>query len=216
MVFNGILNAHDSPHQSSFSGEHVFGGNFVCVDSTAHSSQFSGYIVLDSTTQMPSQSFMQGQALGWYGTDGLTGVTLTVEGLKPSNDPTAMWAGGGDPPIDHSGQIGLILRDKVYQGGTWDGTVLRDCTLVYRYFDPLWINYSVWYVQDASNPTLIGYRYRDPVRFNVGNYYAPMVVPSPPGKYEVRWRWQKDSCSYAHEVVQPFLSRSNGVAVDRT
>lgn len=188
-------------------------GRFDFTDS--HSiAPATGYILLDSTRLTPDMTFQQGHFLGWATDSG--SFTIGVDGLTPSHDLTAMWASGGDPPIDKSGELGIIFHDKTYMGGTWDGTVLRDCTMIYRYFDPTWLNYSVWYVQDASNPALIDYRYREPIRRNVGNYYASMVVPSPSGHYEARWRYEKDNSSYAHEVVQPFLSRTAGVDPDRT
>jgi hypothetical protein len=104
----------------------------------------------------------------------------------------------------------MNLTDWTYTGGYWDSTVLRDCTRINRWFDATWINYSTWRTIDASNKVLIGYRYREPVHPNVGNYYAPMEVPGP-GQYDLVWRYQKDSSAYVREKKVPFTSLSDGV-----
>ena len=74
----------------------------------------------------------------------------------------------------------------------------------------------MWYVEDSSNNILIGDRYREASRKDVGRYYTSMVVPRPTGKYEIRWRYQKRIDSYAREVVMPFLCQSAGIDTDRT
>jgi hypothetical protein len=108
----------------------------------------------------------------------------------------------------------LILADWTYAGG-WqlDATTYTGGTWGYRYYNPLWINYSIWYKSyDTSEFTMVGTRDRSPIGYpTVGNFYAPMVVPSPPGHYEIRWRYQKDSNSYAREIDVPFVSLSRGV-----
>jgi len=40
----------------------------------------------------------------------------------------------------------LTLIDRTYTGGFWNGTTYTDSTLWRkdRYFDPIWINYSIW------------------------------------------------------------------------
>ena len=59
--------------------------------------------------------------------------------------------------------------------------------------------------------SLSGYRYREPVNYNVGRYYASMEAPTNPGKYEIRWRYQKDESSYAQEIKQEFTVKSYGL-----
>jgi hypothetical protein len=94
-----------------------------------------------------------------------------------------------------------IVTDGTYVDGTWG----------YVRCSPLWVNYSIWqWNYDTSQFALLGYRPRDPVNSSVGTYYASMVVP-PPGHYEIRWRYQRDSSSYAREIVQPFTSLSIGL-----
>ena len=114
------------------------------------------------------------------------------------------------------GDLTLTFMDRTYTGGYWVDSTYIDSTLwrVNRLFDPIWINYAIWYMAppDASDGTLIGYRYRDPVNPSVGNYYASMVTPDPAGQYQIRWVYQKDDSSYAKEIVQNFVSVSNGLS----
>jgi hypothetical protein len=107
----------------------------------------------------------------------------------------------------------LVLTDWTYSGWSdyTDGTYV-DGVWGFRNYIPSWINYSVWHMDyDSSQYSLVGYRFRQPITDNVGQYYAPMVTPSPPGHYELRWRYQKTSTVYAHEIRAPFTSRSRGV-----
>ncbi len=92
--------------------------------------------------------------------------------------------------------------------GTW-----VDGTFRHQWYDPHWIFFSTWYqnYDDTSEWSLVGYKFREPVRENVGKYYASMVVPETVGHYENRWTYQRDSSSYAKEVVQPFVSMSRGI-----
>lgn len=112
------------------------------------------------------------------------------------------------------GDMTLSLKDWSYADSTqnMDGTWV-DGTFQYRWFDPEWIFYSIYYRDyDTSDYSLIGYRYRDPVRSNVGEYYASMVIPEQIGHYENRWTYLRDnSGSYAKEIVQPFVSMSRGI-----
>lgn len=85
-----------------------------------------------------------------------------------------------------------------------------------RWYDPVSVNWSLWYTQDASNNELIGVREREPARVDVGRYYTLGVVPGPTGHYEIRWRYQKDQKAYTRERVQGFLCTSNGINADRT
>lgn len=168
----------------------------------------SGYILDRSTRVTTDYTFVQGTILGQ------SPLPLNSKLIFPSvnyghYDPTAYWSSPyPDPP--------LCLKDWTYSGGTYSDGTYSDGTYLERWFDPYWINYSVWYVQDASNNVLIGNRYREASRSNVGQYYTSMVVPSTTGKYEIRWRYQKYTNSYAKEIVMPFLCRSAGVDTDRS
>jgi len=206
MHIQGSLHLVDSPHVSSFFGAGAYGGDLACYDST-HVSQITGYVVIDSTRYPPYGPYIQGSILRQE--DPALGPFVQVPSSDTTTwDPTSQWA-GGDPP--------LVLMDHTYAWGTlgMDGTY-RDGTWMDRWYDPVWINYSLWYTEDASNPSLIGYRYRDPVKVNVGNYYVAMEVPRPTGWYEIRWRYQKTATSYAHEVVMPFRCMSAGIDSDRS
>ena len=162
-------------------------------------------------------TFTQGTFLGW-------GMPPAVVGMPPLGfsapsihpDPTSMWSSGADPAPDQVGTVSLVLRDKTYSGGYYHDGTYFDTTLQYRWYDPVWVNYSLWYTQDASHPLLIGYRYREPIEASVGNYYVTMEVPRTTGRYDIRWRYEKDNSSYAHEIIQPFLCRSEGIDADRT
>jgi hypothetical protein len=228
---NGTFNLVDQTHVSFFNGTFVIEGSFPCADSTQHVSYASGYVVLDSTTVPSVGSFVQGTVFGRGYTP--TWVNLpkpgTRDGTAAPADPTAQW-GAADPPIQ--------FTDSTWVGGTWvDGTYV-DGTRLSRWYDPLWVNYSMWYTQNPAYPVLIGYRYNEPVRVNVGDYYVSAVVPRPTGKYEIRWRYQKTyehggfggegfgeggfgglgptKDSYAHEVVMPFTCISAGIDPDAT
>jgi hypothetical protein len=113
------------------------------------------------------------------------------------------------------GDITLTLQDWTYANGTQlDATTFVDGTWGFRWFDPAYLKYSVWYRDyDTSQFSLVGYKFRDSiVEQNVGNFYAPMVVPETPGHYQSRWIYLKDySGSYAHEVVESFTSLSKGL-----
>jgi hypothetical protein len=120
------------------------------------------------------------------------------------------------------GDIPLCLSDWTYFGGhlqpdmTWTGG-----TWMNRWYDPLWLWYSIWYenyLYDSSGNlvgfgpfSLVGYKYRTPTRKNVGKYYASMVVPDMAGHYEARWVYERDNSSYAHEIVMPFVGASSGI-----
>jgi hypothetical protein len=144
-----------------------------------------GFVIVDSTTLNEKGPFYQNQILG------------------PGDLPLCLtnWGYYG----------GYQQLDGTWVGGSW----------MNRWYDPMWLWYSVWYenyIYDSSGHetgfspyTLVGYKYRDPTRKNVGNYYASMVVPKTVGHYEVRWVYEKDNSSYAHEVIVPFVDLSLGV-----
>lgn len=113
--------------------------------------------------------------------------------------------------IISSGDMTLSLKDWTYTDGSQnpDGTWV-DGTFQFRWFDPEWVFYSIYYYQN-SDWSLVGYKYRDPVRSNVGEYYSSMVIPEETGLYENRWTYQRDSSSYAHEIIQPFTSYTRGI-----
>lgn len=111
------------------------------------------------------------------------------------------------------GDITLRLTDWTYFGGHQQSdTTWVDGIWMERRYDPQWVYYSIWHKNyDTTKFTLVGYKYRGPTRKDVGNYYASMVVPNQPGHYEARWVYEKDSSSYAHETVEPFVGLSRGL-----
>jgi hypothetical protein len=116
------------------------------------------------------------------------------------------------------GGIPLVLRDWTYFGGhAQDATTFVDGTWMYRWYDPEYLKYSVWYRDyNSSQYTQVGYKLRDPIEQHVGSFYAPMVVPKMPGHYQVRWVYYKANDTYAHEVINSFTSMSRGIDPMRT
>jgi len=110
--------------------------------------------------------------------------------------------------------LNLILMDSTFIDGILtDGTYV-DSTYVVRWFNPIWLNYSIWNLHDSTE-SLIGTRERTPYNPRVGYYYANMYAPDP-GPYEIRWRYQKDTDVYAKEIRQPFMVVSRGIDPDRS
>jgi len=205
MHIQGTLNLVDSTHVCSFFGAEAYSGDLACID-VSDLFNASGYVVIDSTRYPPYGPYTQGSILRQEEPGPSIYVTLPRTDVT-NCDPTARWA-GFDPP--------LYLHEQAYTGGSLSDGTYRDGTWMDRWYDPIWIIYSLWYTQDASNPALIGYRYRDPGRVNVGSYYVPMEVPRTTGWYEIRWRYQRDSSAYVHEVVMPFRCASAGIDSDRS
>jgi len=114
-----------------------------------------------------------------------------------------------------TGDVTLTLQDWTYFGGHQQpDTTWVDGTWMYRWFQPTYLQYSVWNKSyDTSQWSLVGYKYRDAISTDTGSYYAPMVVPNVPGHYQARWIYIKDESSYAREVVQNFTSVSRGLDV---
>lgn len=115
-----------------------------------------------------------------------------------------------------SNDISLTLIDSTYIDGSWggDGTVY-DSTYQERLYNPLWLNYSVWFQEplDKSSETLVGPRNRVALNPSVGQFYVNMYAPEP-GDYEIRWRYQKDSDNLAQEIVEPFSVSSSGTTAE--
>ena len=171
-------------------------GSISLIDST-HTSQFFGYLgyggyveFYDSTHFTP-----------------MTGYVVDDSTRLPSDSTYFQGA------ILSRQDMTLSLKDWTYSGGhlNIDGTWV-DGTFKHRWFDPLWLFYSIWSQDyDTSAWSLTGYRYREPVNPSVGEYYASMVVPQETGHYEARWTYLRDNSSYAKEIVQPFVSMSRGI-----
>lgn len=107
----------------------------------------------------------------------------------------------------------MTFSDWTYANGhlNIDGTWV-DGTFGFKLFDPTNLYYSIYYKDyDTSDFSLVGYKFREPVKINVGQYYASMIVPNTVGHYENRWTYLRDNSSYAHRIIQPFTSMSKGL-----
>ena len=171
-------------------------GTFNLIDTT-HISHFLGYIgyggylhAVDTTHIAPMTGLVINDSTT-FGTD----TTYNQNSILGRGDQTAIFA------------------DWTYSNGTLnvDGTWV-DGTFGWQWYDPVQLYYSV-YNQDTadSDATLIGYKFREPVRNDVGNYYASMVTPETPGHYLTTWTWLKDNSSYAKRESQPFTNMSGGL-----
>lgn len=173
----------------------IYDGQLSLVDST-HISQFFGDITLTSTLRLNDTTHISP----------MSGYVV--------NDSTYLL---GDGTYSQGSEIGstdmtLVLADWTYAHGVpnLDGTLVGG-TLGLLWYDPAWIHYSIYYQDyDTSDFSLVGYRYREPIRQNVGKYFANMVVGQP-GHYECRWVYQRETLGYAQEKRQTFTSMSAGL-----
>lgn len=110
------------------------------------------------------------------------------------------------------GDLTLVLQKWGYVGGYQiDATTYAGGRWGSRWFDPDYIKYSIWYLNyDTSQFSLVGYKYREPTEQSVGNFYAPMVVPQPPGHYQIRWLYFNND-TIGQEVVKSFTALSRGI-----
>ncbi len=173
----------------------IYDGKLSLVDST-HISEFIGSITLTSSLRLVDTTH----------TVSLTGYVLNDSTYLPGD---ATFAQGSELT---SADMTVVFADWTYAHGVpnIDGTLV-DGTLGYRWFDPYRIHYSIYYMDyDTSDFNLIGYRYREPGRQNVGLYFAPMIVGQP-GHYENRWVYQREVLGYSQEIRQKFTSMSSGL-----
>lgn len=112
-----------------------------------------------------------------------------------------------------TGDLTYIFKEWGFFGGRQlDATTWTDVRRMTRWFDPEYLSYSIWYLNyDSSTYSLVDYRFRDPVRKNVGDYYAAMEVPQIPGHYQIRWLFYKDDGLMGSEVVKSFTALTKGV-----
>lgn len=107
----------------------------------------------------------------------------------------------------------LTLFDSTYIDGSWsgDGTLFDSTYWEPRLFNPIWIDYSIWQTPDATTENLQETNRRVPQNPRVGYFYANMYAPDSPGKYEIRWRYQKDAESLGREIREPFTVTTFGI-----
>lgn len=111
--------------------------------------------------------------------------------------------------------LSLTLLDSTFINGyLYDGTYV-DSTYTIRWFNPIWLNYSIWKL-DGTNEILVGTRERTALNPDVGEYYANMQAPTVPGQYQIRWRYQKDAELYATEIREPFRVLTAGIDSDHS
>jgi len=110
------------------------------------------------------------------------------------------------------GDLTLVLQNWAYSGGYQvDATTYAGGRWGPRWFDPDYIRYSIWYLDyDSSQYSLVGYKYREPTEQNVGNFYAPMEIPTVPGHYQIRWLYFNND-TIGSEVIKTFTSVSRGI-----
>lgn len=175
---------------------------------TYNSSGFTGFIVLSDSSRHNTNTGNAGFSFSMAPTDPNYITSIIYDSTWIAGDQTYLQQqllGPGDLP--------LVLQEWGYFGGYQiDATTWGDVQWMSRWYDPTYIKYSIWYLNyDTSQYSLIGYQQRDPVRENVGNYYAPLQVPDTPGHYQIRWLYLKDNSSYGSEIFQSFTSMSRGL-----
>lgn len=117
-----------------------------------------------------------------------------------------------DTVLDSDG-LTLTLFDSTYVGGSYsgDGTYFDSTYWEPRLFNPLWIDYSIWYTPDTTTEMIQGTPKRVPMNPTVGYFYANMYSPDRPGDYEIRWRYQKDPTTLGKEVRESFTVTTFGI-----
>lgn len=110
------------------------------------------------------------------------------------------------------GQLSLSLYDSTYIDGTKIDSTYMDGTYQVRTFNPIWTNYSIWYLDppEGIESVLQGYRFRTPINPNVGQFYANMIAPDP-GRYKIQWLYKKNQSSFVMAIDEPFSVSSRGV-----
>lgn len=140
----------------------------------------------------------------------------SLEGIIITDTTTV--AGDATFTQDHLLQMNdltLTLLDSTFiNGNLVDGTYV-DSTYTIRWFNPVWLDYSIWKI-DGTSEELTGTHERHALNPRVGIYYANMLAPSDPGHYQIRWRYQKDTELYASEIREPFRVETAGIDADQT
>lgn len=125
-----------------------------------------------------------------------------------TRNPNSLTYTQGQPVKDMT----LTFYNRRFSDGSYSDGTYFDSTYLVRNYNPIWLNYSIWYLTppDSSTAVLQGTRTRTADNTRVGYYNTNMMAPEP-GRYELRWRFQKDTSSYAKEIVQPFTVNSWGL-----
>ena len=219
----GYITAVDSTHTASFSWANmVNSGEITAVD--YHTASASGGLISSSGTisavDSPHQFFITGADIrsgSVLGVDKahqssiLTGIVISDSTAIPGDSSFVQGSPLG------AGDLTLSLSDATYVDGSWsgDGTFFDSTYWEPRPFNPIWINYSIWFLTPPSeSPAVLkGTKNRAAANSAVGQYYANMFAPDP-GRYEIRWRYQQDQLSFAREVIEPFSVSSSGLSYE--
>jgi hypothetical protein len=169
---------------------------------------YSGTITLSDSSRHNSDSGVSGYFYSISPTDSNSITSIIFDSTTVDGDQTFL-----QQQILGSGDLTLVLNEWGYFGGTQiDATTYSGGRWGNRWFDPSYLTFSIWYLDyDSSQYSLVGYQRRDAAELSVGNFYAPMQVPNPPGHYQIRWLYLKDNNSYGTEIVNPFTSVSRGI-----
>ena len=168
-------------------------GNILAVDSQQHSSLWGSGLRVGSIRSIDGPN------------------SFLAYGIEIADSTT--WPGGlsftQDSLIDPSSGLVMTFWDRTYADGSMnlDGTIV-DGTYITRLYDPIWINYSIWFM---TPPGMQGCPTRMTLNTSVGHYSASLVAPTVPGQYEIRWRYQTDASSHAVETRVPFTVTSWGI-----
>lgn len=167
----------------------------------------SGNILLSDSSRYASDSGTSGYFFNVAPPDFNNISSLIYDSTTVGGDQTFL-----QEQILGPGDLTLVLQKWGYIGGYHvDATTIAGGRWATQWFDPDYIKYSIWYLDyDSSQYSLVGYKFRDPTEQNVGNFYAPMVVPDPPGHYQIRWLYSNDD-TVGKEVVKNFTSLSRGI-----
>jgi len=167
----------------------------------------SGNIILSDSSRYPSDSGTSGYFFNMAPPDYNYISSIIFDSTTVAGDQTFL-----QQQIVGSGDLTLLLQKWNYFGGYQvDATTYAGGHWGPRWFDPDYIKYSIWYLDyDSSQYSLVGYKYRDPIEQDVGNFYAPMVIPPTPGHYQIRWLYFNND-TIGKEVVKSFTSVSRGI-----
>jgi hypothetical protein len=188
MVIYGDVTCIDKQDFCLILGTEEQTGYVYCLDST-DCFQACGFVINQTISLPDSSTFAQGQELNQD-----SGLFLSLDSPKFIPVPNSYTY--FDPS---DGSTVTVNLDGYYKDS--------------KPFDPIWINYGIFYTADNSNWTLDGYRFRDPMNPQVGTYYANMIAPQrmdTTGAHKIQWLYQKDASSYAVAVDQRFFVNSWG------
>lgn len=218
-----VTDVHEASVKGSVGLYEFVSGNVFAID--VHQASVVAGLASSGNIQAvdyPHQFFITGSDLR-------TGTITAVDSTHYSNTFSSIVIGDttqiqGDSTflqgslIDSFTGLILTLFDSTYVDGSWsgDGTHIDSTYWEPRLFNPLWIDYSIWYTPDSTTEIIQGTKKRVPLNPKVGYFYANMYAPNKPGLYDIRWRYQQDSHLLAKEIREPFSVTPFGTKSDST